>query len=203
MNEPYAEGVAWIVRGARTRKAIITAPDRSGAGEAAVRLDRALDGFAGPVPPWFDFLHRTQNLPVWALFAVIGVVAAIALTPLETGAAFFFGLIAGVVVAAVLVKIAELLVHRFSGGKASAEDVIREVAPLARSAHYVVDVAATLVELDPQHEHEIHRLTWQAASADAAERLSGETELLRRLAELDPDEAADYEELFKEARKGR
>ncbi|GAA2131675.1 hypothetical protein [Glycomyces algeriensis] len=201
MNEPYVEGIAWIVRGARTKKAIITAPDRSsGTDEAATRLDRALDGFAGPVPPWYDFMHRPESMLVYVLVSAIGATSAVLLTPLEAGPAIFLGLIAGGVAAAILVKAADVLAHRRAGGKARPEDVIREVAPLARPAHYVVDLAETLVVLDPATEAETHRLAWQAASPEEAESRSAEAELLRRLAVLDPVEAADYEELLKAPR---
>jgi hypothetical protein len=201
MNEPYVEGIAWIVRGARTKKAIIIAPDRSsGLDEAAVRLDLALNGFAGPVPPWFDFMYRTESFLGYALVSAIGATAAVLLTPLEVGTALFLGLIAGAIAAAILVKVADVLAHRLSGGKARPEDVIREIAPLARPANYVVDLAETLVVLDPGSETETHRLAWQAASSEAAESRSAETELLRRLAEIDPAEAADYEEFLKAPR---
>lgn len=201
MNEPYVEGIAWIVRGARTKKAIITAPDRpSGLEEAATRLDRALDGFAGPVPPWFDFLHRSESILVYALVSAVGAAIAVLFTPMEVGAAIFLGLIVGAVASAILVKTADRIAHRRAGGKLTPEDVIREVAPLARPAHYVVDLAETLVVLDPGTETETHRLAWQAASSEAAERRTAEAELLRRLAEIDPAEAADYEDLLKAPR---
>jgi hypothetical protein len=201
VNEPYIDGIAWIVRGKRTKKAVITAPDRtSGLDEAAARLDRALDGFAGPVPAWFEFLRRPESMLVYVLFAAAAAVAAALLTPLETGAAVFLGLIVGALAAAVLLKAADVLAHRRSGGRLTPEDVVREVAPLARPAHYVVDLAETLVALDPGAETEIHRLSWQAASPEAVESRSAETELLRRLAELDPAEAADFEDLLKAPR---
>lgn len=201
MNVPYVEGIAWIVRGVRTKKAIITAPDRSdGLDEAATRLDRALDGFAGPVPPWYDFMRRSESMLVYALVSAIVATAAVLLTPLEVGSAIFLGLIAAAIVLAGAVKVADLLAHRRSGGKARPEDVIREVAPLARPANYVVDLAETLFAHAPGLETEIHRLSWQAASPDPAESRSAEAELLRRLAEFDSDEAADYEDFLKKPR---
>ncbi|MEU5156853.1 hypothetical protein [Glycomyces sp. NPDC021274] len=201
MTEPYVDGIAWIVRGARTRKAIITAPDRSsGLDEAAVRLDRALDGFAGPVPPWFDFMRRPASMLVYLLFAAAIAVAAALLTPLDAGTAVFLGFIIGALAAALAVKGGDALARRRSGGKARPEDVIREVAPLARPANYVVDLAEALFVHAPGIEAEIHGLSWRAASPDAAESRSAEAELLRRLAEFDADEAADYEDFLKAPR---
>lgn len=198
MDKHYSEDFDWIVRGPRTKKAIIIAPDRSASpDEAVARLDLALDGFSGPVPAWFDFLHRTQNLPVYLLFMAIGATTAALLFPLEASGAAFIGIVAGMFLAMPVVKLADTLARRPKDG---VQDVIREVAPLARTAHHVADLAATVIELDPASERETHRLTWLAASPDPAERRSGEDELIRRLAALDAEEAADYEELLKKDR---
>jgi hypothetical protein len=203
-KEHATAGVPWLVRSRNAEETIIviTAPDAPvGVGAAVDRLEAALQGFSGRKPAWFAVLER---LGYWwypiCMAAAAAVFVLFAENELGVGWNLAYGLGSGIGIAVITGAIAWTAAHlqaRLTNG-ATVDELIREVAPLARPGGSVVDRVDAILAWDPAREREVHDLAWRAAGIGTPNRSAAERELDALWRRADPAGAAERDAMLLE-----
>jgi len=164
--------VDWLVDGSRSGRAIVTAPGRTDVGDAVVRVDAALDGFAGPVPGWFRGLER---LGFW--WYVICVVVGVGITLAVGPASVVWRVASGVTLGLILAPVSLVLLRALARGGSRADGAASPAQALAHAAAHarpvngeIVMQVGTVLGRDAGRADAVHRMAWRAAGGDASAR---------------------------------
>ncbi|MFC8731953.1 hypothetical protein ACFT5B_05790 [Luteimicrobium sp. NPDC057192] len=180
--------VSWLVTGTRSGRPIVVAPGGADPSDAVVRVDAALDGFAGPVPRWY---RATEQIGYWwvAIWVVLAVAVTLTTSPASLPWRIASGMTIGLLVTPISLALYRLVARAQAraAGAGSTDEALRRAADRARpstpdSARQVAAVLAA----DPRSERRVHDLAWRAAKPDPAAR----KELEGLWEKADPERAA-------------
>jgi hypothetical protein len=180
--------VSWLVMGGRSGRPIVVGPAADDATDAVTRVDGALDGFAGPVPRWFEVTEKI-GYGWFAIWMAVGLVVALVASPAALQWRIASGLMIGLIVAPISIALFRLVARAQSRaqGAPTTERALRDAAGRARpTTPDTVRQVEVVLATSPHAEHRVHDLVWRAAAPDPAAR----KELEGLWEKADPEAAA-------------